>query len=96
MMLGLVSRFIYCCAECRYAECHYAVCRYPECRYPDRHYPDCRYPDCRYPDCRYTECRSAEFHRNQGYTAQPIECCYALILTSKVSSRQKYLNVKTH
>ncbi len=36
ILYGALLRFIYCCAECRYAECHYA-----ECHYAEYHYADC-------------------------------------------------------
>ncbi len=44
MPLCLVSRFMYCHDECRYAKYRYAECHYDECRYAQ---------------CRYVECRGA-------------------------------------
>ncbi len=43
-----MSRFMYCCADCRYAECHYAECRYGECHYAKCHYAECHYDESRY------------------------------------------------
>ncbi len=31
----MLSRFMYCYAECRYGECHYGECRYAEWRYAE-------------------------------------------------------------
>jgi hypothetical protein len=57
MSLCLVSRFIYCYAECHYAECRYAGCRYAECRYARCRYAECR-GACKVSKCN-TTCRNA-------------------------------------